>query len=195
MLENIFQIFYLIGLFSGSVIRTWYLRKYRQDRKAIFREEGFVVGFLASLWGVTILLPLLYMFTQWLSFADFDLPAWAGWIGMVTFTVALWLLWQSHTDLGRNWRITTEIREGHELVTTGVFRYIRHPMYSAHLLWGIAQALLIHNWIAGLASLVIVIPLYMLRVRREEHMMIDRFGEEYREYMRRTGRIIPRLWK
>ncbi len=195
MLDNIFQIYYLIGLFLGSVIRTWYLRKYRQDRKAIFREEGFVVGSLASLWGVAILLPLLHMFTRWLSFASFDLPAWAGWIGVVTFALALWLLWRSHADLGRNWRVTTELREGHTLVTSGIFRHIRHPMYSAHWLWGIAQALLIHNWIAGLASLVILLPPYLLRVRREEQMMLEQFGEEYHSYMNRTGRIIPRLWR
>ena len=66
-------------------------------------------------------------------------------------------------------------------------------MYSAHWLWGIAQALLIHNWIAGLASLVIIIPIYVLRVRREEHMMLEQFGDEYRTYMSRTGRIFPRI--
>jgi protein-S-isoprenylcysteine O-methyltransferase Ste14 len=193
MFGNFFPISYLIGLIVGSFIRASYLRSYKQDRKAIFREEGFVVGLLASLWGIAILLPLLHMFTRWLRFADFDLPAWVGWIGLVTFAVALWLLWRSHADLGRNWRVTTELREGHTLVTSGVFRHIRHPMYSAHWLWGIAQALLIHNWIAGLASLIILLPMYLLRVRREEQMMLEKFGEEYRLYMRQTGRIIPRL--
>jgi len=195
MFDNLFPVSYLIGLIVGSFIRAWYLRRYKQDRKAIFREEGFVVGLLASLWGVAILLPLLHMFTRWLSFADFDLPAWAGWIGVATFAVALWLLWRSHADLGHNWRVTTELREGHTLVTSGVFRHIRHPMYSAHWLWGIAQALLIHNWIAGLASLVILPPLYLLRVKREEQMMLEQFGEEYCLYMSRTGRVIPRLWR
>ncbi len=193
MLDSLFQYSYLTGLIVGSFIRALYLRKYRQDRKAIFREEGFIVGLLASLWGITILLPLLHMFTQWLSFADYNLPAWAGCIGIVVFATAMWLLWRSHADLGRNWRVTTELREKHTLVTGGVFRHIRHPMYSAHWLWGIAQALLIHNWIAGLASLVIIIPLYILRVRREEHMMLEQFGEEYRTYMSQTGRIFPRL--
>ncbi len=193
MLENMFQMFYLFGMLSGSAIRTWYVRKYKQDRKAIFREEGLLVGILASLWGVAILLPLLQIFTRWLSPADFTLPAWIGWVGVVTFVFALWLLWRSHADLGRNWRVTTEITEGHKLVTTGVFRYIRHPMYSAHLLWGIAQALLIHNWIAGLASLIVMLPMYLLRVRREEKMMLDEFGEDYRKYMKQTSRLIPRL--
>jgi len=195
MFDLIFEISYIVGLIIGSFIRAWYLRRYKQDRKAIFREEGFVVGLVASLWGVAILLPLLHMSTRWLSFADFDLPAWAGWIGVVTFAVALWLLWRSHADLGRNWRVTTELREGHTLVTSGVFRYFRHPMYSAHWLWGIAQALLIHNWIAGLASLVILLPLYLLRVKREEQMMLEQFGEEYRSYISRTGKVIPRFWR
>jgi len=68
-------------------------------------------------------------------------------------------------------------------------------MYSAHWLWGIAQALLIHNWIAGLASLVILLPLYLLRVKREEQMMLEQFGEEYRSYISRTGKVIPRFWR
>jgi len=190
---NLFQVSYLIGLVAGSFIRAWYGRKYKQDKKAIFREEGIWVGLLASLWGVAILLPLLYIFTRWFGFADFDLPRWCSWVGVVTFTFALWLLWRSHADLGRHWRVTTEITEGHKLVTTGVFKHIRHPMYSAHFLWGIAQALLIHNWIAGLASLIVMLPMYLLRVRREEQMMLEQFGEEYRLYMKRTGRIIPRL--
>jgi protein-S-isoprenylcysteine O-methyltransferase Ste14 len=66
-------------------------------------------------------------------------------------------------------------------------------MYAAHWLWGIAQALLIPNWIAGLSSLVIFIFLYLLRVPREERVMIEHFGDEYREYMKQTGRVLPRL--
>jgi len=193
MLDNIFPIFFLIGLVVGSGIRAWYSRKYKQDKTAIFREEGVAVGLLASLWGLAMLIPLFYVFTHWLDFVNYDLPAWAGGVGVVTFAIALWLLWRSHADLGRSWSVTTEIKERHALVTNGVFRYVRHPMYAAHMLWGIAQALLIQNWIAGLASLVIFIPLYLLRVSCEERMMLEQFGEEYRLYMNRTGRLVPRF--
>ncbi len=135
------------------------------------------------------------MFTNWFDFADYNLPIWAGWIGAATFVIALWVLWRSHADLGRNWSVTVEIKEKHALVTDGVFRYMRHPMYTAHCLWGIAQVLLIQNWIAGLASLVVFLPFFLLRVPREEKRMLENFGEEYRLYMDKTGRFIPRFWR
>jgi len=131
--------------------------------------------------------------TAWPNFADYELPAWTGWAGAVIFAVVLWLLWRSHADLGRNWSPTVEITQGQTLVTQGVYRTIRHPIYTAVWLWGIAQALLLHNWIVGLAGLVSFLPVYLVRVPREEQMMLDHFGEEYRSYMGRTGRVIPRL--
>ena len=195
MIDLIFSIIYIIGLVTGSIIRVWYSRQYKQDRKSILRNEGIIVTLLASFWGITILLPFLTMFTRWLDFVDYTLPVWASITGAGIFIFAMWLLRRSHTDLGSNWLIATETKDTQKLVTEGVFRYIRHPMYAAHLLWGIAQALLITNWIAGLSSLVIFIPLYLLRVRLEEKVMLARFGDEYRAYLHRTGRIIPRFKK
>ncbi len=195
MTENLFIVLYLVGMVLGSTVRAWYTRKFRQDRKAVYRQEGLLVLLLASLWGIAILLPFFNLFTDWLDFAAYPLPGWAGWLGVAIFGVALWLLWRSHADLGRNWSVAAEVRERQTLVTSGVFKYMRHPMYSAHWLWGIAQALLVHNWISGLASLVIFISVYLLRVPREERVMLNEFGDEYREYMKRTGRVLPRLWK
>ena len=68
-------------------------------------------------------------------------------------------------------------------------------MYAAHLLWAIALVLMLHNWIAGYSFLIFSLPLYLLRVNDEEQMMLEQFGEEYRTYMQRTGRIIPRFSK
>jgi protein-S-isoprenylcysteine O-methyltransferase Ste14 len=68
-------------------------------------------------------------------------------------------------------------------------------MYAAHLLWAVAQGLLLENWLAGWIFLVVFIPLYLLRVPQEEQMMLDQFGQEYRDYMARTGRLIPGLRK
>jgi protein-S-isoprenylcysteine O-methyltransferase Ste14 len=142
-----------------------------------------------------VILPIIYIVTPWLSFADYNLPAWAGVLGIVIFAAAWWLLWRSHVELGDSWTPYVGVMKGHELATSGVFRYIRHPMYAAHWLWAIAEPLLLQNWIAGFLFFVSFIPLYWVRVGKEERMMLEHFGEEYRSYMSRTGRVVPRLGK
>jgi len=202
MLDNTFEVVWLIGFVAGSVIRAgWTLPHRRRNKQRRILDDRmtkpeWLLLCLTSL-GL-IIFPLLYVFTNRLDFADYALPTWAslaaGWVGVPVFVIALWLLWRSHADLGRNWSPKLEIREGQTLVTQGVFRHVRHPMYTAHWLWAIAQALLLQNWIAGLAMLASFLPLYLLRVVHEEQMMLEYFGEEYRSYMNRTGRVIPRLW-
>ena len=144
-----------------------------------------------------IFAPALYASTSWLERADYRLPPEAqrsaGGVGAALMILAVWLFWRSHADLGPNWSPSLQIREGHALVTQGVYRHVRHPMYAAEWLWGIAQVLLLQNWVAGWAGLTLFRPLYVLRVPREERMMLDRFGEEYHAYMDRTGRVVPHL--
>jgi len=193
LLDNVFEGIYLAGFVAGSVIRGVYTRGCRRNRIALDRKAGpdTVLVILSSigLFG----LPFTYILTSWLDFADYGPPAWTGWVGATVFIAALWLLWRSHVDLGRNWSAVPRIREGHSLVIEGVYRHIRHPMYAAHWLWGVAQLLLLWNWLAGPALLVFFLPVYFVRVPREEQMMLDRFGEDYRAYMGRTGRLIPRF--
>lgn len=96
-------------------------------------------------------------------------------------------------DLGLNWSKVLEIREDQEFITHGVFRPIRHPMYAAHVLWGIAQVLMLENWLAGWSLLVMTVPIMLFRMVVEERMMIETFEDEYRAYIEKTGRILPRL--
>ena len=195
MFDSIFEIFWLIGFIVGSAIRAIYAKRPKKHEITVDRKIRLepLLLFFSSL-GL-IVLPLIYLFTSWLGFADYHLSTWAGWIGASTFAFALLLLWKSHVDLGKNFSPMLQIKEQHQLITNGVFRYIRHPIYAAHLLWGVAQALLLQNWIAGLAMLVTSLPLYLVRVPHEESMMLEHFGEEYNAYMSQTGRIFPRLWR
>lgn len=193
MFDSIFEIFWLTGLVAGSVTRGIYAKRPRKAEVAVDRNTGLepLLLFLSSL-GL-IVLPLFYVFSPWLDFADYHLPTWACWLGVAIYASALWLLWKAHADLGRNFTPTVQLKKEHALVTQGVFRYIRHPIYAAHGLWGIAQALLLQNWIAGLSMLAFFLPLYLVRVPSEEQMMLERFGEEYRVYMNQTGRVIPKF--
>ncbi|NYT01191.1 MAG: isoprenylcysteine carboxylmethyltransferase family protein [Methanosarcinales archaeon] len=190
---ELFPAFYILGLFAGSLIRFCFTRGKRKVRSAenwSSRADPLLL-FLVSV-GMLVL-PLVYLLTPWLEGFDYALPQWAGWLGVVLFSSSLWLLWRSHVDLGSNWSPKLEIGPDQTLVTGGVYSRIRHPMYAAHWLWALAQPLLLWNWVAGPAFLVALLPLYLVRVSREEQMMLSRFGEQYREYMDRTGRIIPSL--
>jgi protein-S-isoprenylcysteine O-methyltransferase Ste14 len=128
-----------------------------------------------------------------MEFADYHLPGWAGCVGIAILAANTWLRWRAHTDLGHNWSSSLAIWEDHSLVTGGIYAHIRHPIYAALWLWAVAQPLLLHNWIAGLGGLTAVLPLHLIRVPREEQMMLEQFGRSYAEYASRTGRYLPRL--
>jgi protein-S-isoprenylcysteine O-methyltransferase Ste14 len=139
------------------------------------------------------ILPALFVFSDILRFADYPIQFWQPWLGLLVFALALWMFRKTHAQLGSNWSVTLEVRVDHALITDGVYAHVRHPMYTAFWLWALAQAILLPNWIAGFAGILGFGTLYLFRVRREEAMLLETFGDEYRDYMRRTGRVIPRL--
>ena len=114
--------------------------------------------------------------------------------GVMCLVIGLWLFYRSHADLGTNWSITLEVREQHRLITQGVYRRIRHPMYSALVVYSAGQALVIPNWVAGPSNVIAFAVLVALRVRAEERMMVQQFGDEYAAYAARTKRLVPRVW-
>ena len=139
-------------------------------------------------------LPLIWAVTPVLSFADYALRPVPLLTGTVCLTLGLWLFHLSHADLGGNWSITLEVREDHRLVTQGVYRRIRHPMYTALLLYSVGQALVLPNYVAGLSSFVAMALLVALRIGPEERMMLEEFGKDYQEYMAVTKRLVPGVW-
>jgi protein-S-isoprenylcysteine O-methyltransferase Ste14 len=138
------------------------------------------------------MLPLIEVGTGAFAFADYALPTWAAAIGAALQIPFLWLFWRSHANLGRNWSATLEVREGHELVTSGIYARIRHPMYAAIWCAVIAQPLLVQNWLAGLPIVAAFTFMWFVRMPREEGMMRAQFGAAYDAYCLRTGRIWPR---
>lgn len=184
--------------FVGFVIYTGIRARYARPTRGLERTHRQVDALEKTLLAIVIpsglLVPLLYLFTPLLWFADYRLPAFVPPIGAVVMVAAIWLFWRSHADLGLNWSATLEIRKDHQLVTNGVYQRIRHPMYAAIFLFSAAQAMLLPNWLAGFSALVPFTLLYLIRRPREEQMMCNIFGEEYQAYMQRTGRLIPRFW-
>lgn len=187
---------YFLGVLAEVVIRIPHERR-RKTRMVVERVDALERVLVGLLFVGVLFVPAVYASTSWLDRVDYRLAPQvqrsAGGVGAALMTFAVWLFWRSHVDLGRNWSPSLQLREGHELVKEGVYRYVRHPMYASEWLWGIAQALLLQNWIAGWAGLALFMPLHVERVPREEQMMVERFGEAYREYINRTGGIVPRL--
>ena len=175
-----------------TVIRAPYAKRAATNRIADKRAVSTERLLLALVAVGGTFLPLVHLATGLLGFADYDLPEWAVFLGAAILLPAYWLFWRSHADLGRNWSVTTELRERHELVTSGVYRRIRHPMYAAIWLIFLVQPLLVHNWIAGLSGPLAFAAMYFIRVPYEEAMMRERFGEAYDAYSRRAGRLCPR---
>lgn len=157
------------------------------------RKSGLEVALLAlAMLGFVV--PFVWIASPLLAFADYPLHPAPLTAGVACFVVGLWLFHRSHADLGTNWSVTLQVREHHRLVTHGVYRRLRHPMYAALFLYSVGQVLALPNWVAGPSYLVTFGTLYALRIRAEERMMLEEFGAEYVAYMQRTKRLVPGLW-
>lgn len=190
---DIFTIIYFIAIFIEMAIRAPISRQQRKTPKSnrrVTTQEKILLGLLFS---AMFFIPIFYAATPWLDFANYSLPNWAGWLGVAILAGALLVFWRAHADLGLNWSPTLEIREKHELITNGIYGVIRHPMYASQWLWVIAQPLLLQNWIAGWSDLFVFILFYVLRVKAEEKLMLEQFGDQYRSYMERVGAVFPRF--
>ena len=189
----LFKLAYWSGIILQIVIRTPFAMAARSKAKTVQRVSVTenILLILMTIFGIVI--PLIYSVTGWLDFANYYLPVWLGWFGVLLLAGSLFVFWRAHSDLKTNWSPSLEIRQDHTLVTHGIYQYIRHPMYASQLLFYIAELLLLQNWLAGPLGLLFFIPFYLLRVQAEEKMMVDTFGSQYAEYKNRVGGILPKL--
>jgi protein-S-isoprenylcysteine O-methyltransferase Ste14 len=188
------KLVWLALILCWGIIRGRYA--HRAERNRLIKERDHlreIVLLILSFIGY-LGIPALYVATPWLSFADYRFQPGIFWAGTLTGIGALCLFWRSHADLGRNFSIKLVIREKHTLVTKGVYRLIRHPMYASFLLWSLGQVLLLPNWITALSAVFGFCVLYFCRIGREEKLMLDQFGNDYREYMMHTKRLVPYVY-
>lgn len=175
------------------VIRRPFARKSKRNvllRDAMDLREKTLL--LISLTGLG-LIPLAYIATGFPKALDQGFSPLRAVAGLLVFVAALVLFHATHKALGRNWSVTLAVRAEHSLVTGGVYRFVRHPLYTAFWMWAIAQALTLQNWVAGPAGIIGFGLLYLLRVGREEALMRETFGTAWDDYAARTPRVIPFL--
>lgn len=178
----------------------WYFLRYPFERRA--RRVGVAVDqkklpdrirLTISATGLGIV-PLVYVFSGQPAFASYQPSALLFGLGVVAAAAALAMFRLTHKALGRMWSVSLQLKQDHQLVTTGIYRRLRHPMYTAFWLMALAQALLLPNWIAGLSGIAGFGFLFFSRVGPEERLMEQAFGDEYRAYAARTKRVIPFLY-
>lgn len=129
----------------------------------------------------------------WMRWSSVPLPSWLRWIGVGLGAIGATLLIVVFRFLGTNITDTVVTRAKHTLVTAGPYRWVRHPFYLAFLIAVVANSLVTANWFIALFGILSWL-LVAKRTRIEEARLIDRFGDPYRQYMKRTGRFFPRLW-
>jgi protein-S-isoprenylcysteine O-methyltransferase Ste14 len=156
------------------------------------KEEGLAITIPLRLLGAALWLSVFaYLINPaWVAFGRIDLPEWARWLGIAMGVASDFLAYWIFTNLGNNVTPTVVTRQTHALVTTGPYRWVRHPLYSMGAMAFFGFALVAENWsIALLGALTFIV--LAVRTRKEEANLIQRFGDEYRAYMRRTGRFLP----
>src|SRR5262245_60610770 len=194
MTPVIAKIIWCLGYVAYFVIRYPHQRRARKTVVAGRRDRVRERTLMLISYSGLFVIPLIYVVTGQPKFANYAFNPIQGWLGTLVLIAAMALLYRTHRDLGRAWSMTLEIRDKHALITHGIYQRLRHPMYSAFWLWAISQALLLPNWIAGLAGIVGFGTLFFARVGHEERMMLETFGDEYRAYMARTYRLIPGIY-
>ncbi|MGI9365951.1 MAG: protein-S-isoprenylcysteine O-methyltransferase [Rhizobiaceae bacterium] len=194
MNEDIAAIIWVIGIVAWTIIRWPYRRKARRQETVVDRRSTMEWISLGLTIAGLVVIPALQISIGLFDFSNRTFSpalAWAGLICMISF---LYLFHLSHKHLADNWSVSLEIRKDHQLVNTGIYSKVRHPMYTSFWLWGLAQFLLIPNWIAGLTGLASVAFLYFSRIENEEHMMRQQFGTAYDDYCKTTGRLWPNVF-
>lgn len=198
MNENIFRILAAILLFTAMGISTYFRRKADRDtgERVARSVDGTPMMTVIRLGGLILWLsPLVYLVNPaWMAWAKVGLPDWIRWLGVAAgLLIAAGIYWL-FSSIGSGITATSATRREHRLVTSGPYRWVRHPLYTLGSALFVAFGMIADNWFIALLGLLAFV-IVAIRTPREEANLIAKFGDEYRDYMKRTGRFLPRVSK
>ena len=196
MNENIFRILAAVILFSAMSISIYFRRKAdRESGEKLSRKvDGTALMTMIRIGGLILWLsPFVYLINPaWMAWSKIGLPEATRWLGVGIGVLCVPGIYWLFSSIGTGITPTSGTRKEHKLVTNGIYRYIRHPLYTFGSSMFIAFGMMADNWfIATLGVLTFI--LMAIRTPKEEANLIEKFGDEYREYMKRTGRFLPRF--
>jgi protein-S-isoprenylcysteine O-methyltransferase Ste14 len=147
---------------------------------------------IAAIIGYFVSIALYLLNLQWFQWSQIGLPTWLRWMGAFGAVFSIILVAWTHRVLGKQYSAELAIQKNHVLVTTGPYYRTRHPMYTALNAFSFSMALMTSNLLNLLFAVFVFLPFPWI-AREEERMLLETFGEEYKEYMKRTGRFFPRI--
>ncbi|MBI3823802.1 MAG: isoprenylcysteine carboxylmethyltransferase family protein [Planctomycetes bacterium] len=193
--DDVFRWVLIGGFVAILPVGLYHRLKAATSEKLDRRQEGLVLLVsIRLLAGIGMLGLLAFMIDPtWMAWASVPLPVPLRWAGVGVGVLAGSLLTWTFRSLGKNITDTVVTRKEHSLVTTGPYRWVRHPFYVSFALAVLMMSLITANWFAFITSSVVFL-LLVIRTSKEEEKLIERFGDEYRLYMDQTGRFWPRLF-
>lgn len=197
MNENIFRILAAVILFTGVGISGYFRRKADKDtgEKISRKVDGSVMMTVIKIGGLVLWLsPLVYLVNpQWMAWSKIGLPESIRWLGVGIGILCVFGIYWLFSSIGSGISPTSATRKEHKLVTNGIYRYVRHPLYTIGSSMFISFGMMADNWFVAALGILAFIGM-AIRTPKEEANLIEKFGDEYREYMKRTGRFLPKLF-
>ncbi len=198
MSETIFRVAIAIIFLTAFVISGYFRSKADRDsdEKIPRKVDGKALMYVIRIGGLLLwLTPFAYVaHPQWLAWSKIGLPIYARWAGIGLGLICLPLFYWLFSSIGSGISPTSATRQQHQLVTRGPYRWVRHPLYTIGTILFLAFGLIADSWFLMLLGLIVFI-IMAIRTPKEEANLIEKFGKEYEDYMKRTGRFLPRLRK
>jgi len=197
MNETIFRILSAIILFSGTGISIYSrLKADRDSGERLSRSaDGTPMMLVIRIFGLVLwLTPLVYLVNPaWMIWSKLGVPEWARWLGVgIGFLCVAGIYWL-FSSIGTGITPVSATRKEHKLSTHGIYRWIRHPLYTVGSSFYISFGLMADNWFIIFMGVLTFIVM-AIRTPKEEANLIAKFGDEYREYMKRTGKFLPKFF-
>ena len=192
--ENYFRVALVLLLIPTFAVGAYHRIRAASGETISHREEGYLFATALRLVALVLWIGTFgyLFFPAYFQWTAMPLPSWLRWLGLVLGAFGPLLMYWTMSSLCKNLTDTVVTRAGATLVTHGPYRWVRHPFYVTAALLIFSVTLLTANWLIGLSGLTVMV-LLVVRTAKEEQMLIDRFGEEYRQYISTTGRFFPRL--
>ena len=193
--NQIFRLILLVGFLVVMPVGLYHrVRSQSTGEKLDRRQEGLFVLLTLRPVGIAGMAGLIAFIVNpaSMAWASVPLPVWMRLVGVALGTIAGALLIWTFRTLDRNLTDTVVTRKNHFLVTTGPYRWMRHPFYAAFAMSVLANSLAAANWFL-LAAGSVAFALIVIRTRKEEENLVARFGDRYAQYMSQTGRFFPRI--